>query len=142
MSKRAILIITGVLVLVVGALVVAAPWAKRKAESVSCGNYMASIGCAARLWAEDHDGHLPSDLLSMSNEVITPKILVCPGHHARQPAASWSVFTPADSSYEIVTPGLKDGDTNGVFLRCKIHGHLGYADATVFDGVRRRTKIP
>lgn len=142
MNKRAIFIFAGVFVLVVGALVVAAPWAKRKAESVSCGNYMASIGCAARLWAEDHDGHLPSDLLSMSNEVITPKILVCPGDHARQPAASWAVFTPADSSYEIVTPGLKDGDTNGVFLRCKIHGHLGYADATVFDGVRRRTKIP
>jgi hypothetical protein len=54
----------------------------------------------------------------------------------------WAVFTPADSSYEIVTPGLKDGDTNGVFLRCRIHGYLGYADATVFDGVRRRTKIP
>lgn len=142
MSKRAIFIFAGALVLVVGALVVAAPWAKRKAESVSCGNYMASIGCAARLWAEDHDGHLPADLLSMSNEVITPKILVCPGDHARQPAASWSVFTPADSSYEIVTPDLKDGDTNGVFLRCKIHGHLGYADATVYDGVRRRTKIP
>ena len=61
--------------------------------------------------------------------------------HGRQAAANWVTFTPADSSYEIVTPGLPDGDTNGVFLRCKIHGHLGYADATVFDGVRRRTKI-
>ena len=142
MSKRAIFVVAVVLVLVVGALVVAVPWAKRKAESMSCGNYMASVGCAARLWAEDHEGHLPSDLLSMSNEVITPKILVCPSDHARQPAASWSVFTPADSSYEIVTPGLNHGDTNGVFLRCKIHGHLGYADATVFDGARRRTKIP
>ena len=136
------MIFVGLLVLVVCALVVAAPAAKRKAESVQCGNYMASIGCAAGLWASDHDGHLPSDLLSMSNEVVTPKTLVCPGDYSRRPAASWSVFTPADSSYEIMTPGLKEGDTNGVFLRCKIHGHLGYADTTVYDGVRRRTKIP
>ena len=142
MSKRSIFISAGVIVLIVGALFVAVPRAKRMAESVSCGNYMASIGFAARLWAEDHDGHLPSDLLSMSNEVIMPKILVCPGDHARQPAATWAVFTPAGSSYEIVTPGLRDGDTNGVFLRCRIHGHLGYADATVFDGFRRRTEIP
>jgi hypothetical protein len=142
MSKPRVTILAAVLLLVVSALVIAAPMAKRKLESVACGNYMASIGCAARLWAGDHDGHLPSDLLSMSNEVIAPKILVCPGDHSRQPSASWATFTPANSSYEIVTPGLRDGDTNGVFLRCKIHGHLGYADATVFDGVRRRKKIP
>ncbi|MDW8308326.1 MAG: hypothetical protein RMK20_03025 [Verrucomicrobiales bacterium] len=142
MSKGTVLIVVGVLVLVAGALLVAASWAKRKTESVLCGNQMASIGCAARLWAQDHDGLFPSDLLSMSNEVITPELFVCPGDHARQPAARWAVFTPADSSYEIVAPGVKDGDTNGGFLRCKIHGHLGYADGTVFDGVRRRTQIP
>jgi hypothetical protein len=142
MSKRRIIISATVLVLVIAAMALVAPLAKRKAESVSCGNYMASIGCAARLWAGDHDGHLPSSLLSMSNELATPKILICPSDHSRKPAANWASFTDADSSYEIVTPGLQDGDTNGVFLRCKIHGHLGYADATVFDGVRRRTKIP
>lgn len=131
-----------VLAAVVVLMTFASPVVKRKAESVGCGNYMASIGCAARIWAGDHDDHLPSDLLSMSNELATPKVLICPGDHSRKPAASWGSFTPADSSYEIVTPSLRDGDTNGVFLRCKIHGHLGYADATVFDGVRRRTKIP
>jgi hypothetical protein len=78
----------------------------------------------------------------MSNEIADPKILVCPGDHSRKVAVSRKVFTPADSSYEIVAPGLRDGDTNGVFLRCKIHGDVAYADATVFDGVRRRTKVP
>jgi hypothetical protein len=142
MSKRCIIISTAVLVLVIATMVLVAPLAKQKAESISCGNYMASIGCVARLWAEKHDGHLPSSLLSMSNQLVTPAILICPGDHSRKPAANWASFTAADSSYEIVTPGLQDGDTIGVFLRCKIHGHLGYADATVFDGVRRRTKIP
>ena len=145
MSKRTTIVSAAGLALVVAGLVavaMAALTAERKTESVQCGNYMVSIGCAARFWAEDHDGRLPSNLLSMSNELITPMILVCPGDHSRRPAAGWGVFTPADSSYEIVTPGLKVGDTNSVFLRCKIHGHLGYADATVFDGARRRTKTP
>ena len=105
---------------------------KQRTDSLACGNYMVSIGFAARLYAEDRDGYLPSDLLSMSNEVITPKILVCPCDHSRRPAASWAVFTPADSSYEIFTPHLREGDANRVFLRCKIHGSVLYGDGSVF----------
>jgi hypothetical protein len=142
LNARRIIFMAATLAVVVTGLALFAPSAKRKAESVQCGNYMASIGCAARLWANDHGDYLPSQLISMSNEVIATKILICPGDHSRKPAASWASFTAADSSYEIVTPGLRDGDTNGIFLRCTIHGHLGYADATVFDGLKRRTKIP
>jgi hypothetical protein len=120
-----------------------APSAKRRAESAACGNYMCSICIAARAWAMDGDGHLPSDFLSMSNEVSSPRILICPGDHSRRPPANWALWTPNQSSYEIVTLHLLDGDTNGVFLRCKVHrDHLGYADGTVFDGISRRTKVP
>jgi hypothetical protein len=103
---------------------------------------MVSIGFAARLWADDHEDQLPSDFLSMSNELIITKILICPGDHLRLKAGNWTAFTSENSSYEIVTPGLRDSDTNGVFLRCKVHGNLGFADGTVFDGARRRLKIP
>jgi hypothetical protein len=103
---------------------------------------MVSIGFAARLWADDHEDQLPSDFLSMSNELIITKILICPGDHLRLKAGNWTAFTSENSSYEIVTPGLRDSDTNSVFLRCKVHGNLGFADGTVFDGVRRRLKIP
>jgi hypothetical protein len=79
----------------------------------------------------------------MSNELNNPIILICPGDHVRKPATNWAAFTPENSSFEIVTSNLVDGDPNGVFLRCKIHGdHIGYSDGTVFDGIRRRTKIP
>ncbi len=142
MNRQRILVLAVTFAAVIVGIALAAPSAKRKAEEVQCGNYMASIGCAARLWAQDHQGRLPSDLALMSNELNATKILVCPGDHSRPPAASWASVTPANSSYEIVTPGLPESDTSGVFLRCKIHGHLGYADATVFDGVRRRAKIP
>lgn len=132
-----LIVLTGAL----GALVGCARSQKQRTDSLACGNYMVSIGFAARLYAEDRDGYLPSDLLSMSNEVITPKILVCPGDDSRQPAASWAVFTPADSSYEIVTPHLREGDSNRVFLRCKIHGSVLYGDGSVFVNGQRHHKF-
>ena len=116
------------------------PRLRRHGESVSCGNYMAAIGVASRLWANGNNGRAPSNLLSMSNELSSPKVLICPGDHSRKAAASWASFTSANSSYEIVNAGLAESDTNTVFLRCKIHGHLGYVDGTVFDGEQRRTK--
>jgi len=74
----------------------------------------------------------------MSNEVNTPKILCCvPGRRV----ATWSAFGPESYTYEIVTPGVHETAKDTVFVRCKIHGHLGYTDGTVFDGVRRRGKF-
>jgi hypothetical protein len=141
MRKRAIvlLIFTALVIIIAGAAALRS--AKQKAESAMCGNYIASIGCAARFWANAHDRFLPSTLISMSNELSVPKMLVCPGDHARKAAASWETFTEADSSYQIMNPSLPESDPNGVFIRCKVHGHIGYADASVFDGVRRRTKL-
>jgi hypothetical protein len=128
-----LIVFAGALVTLVGC----AQPQKQRAGPLACGDYMTSIGIAARMYSDEHDGYLPSDLLSMSNEVSTPKILVCPGDHSRQPAASWAVFTPEDSSYEIVTPHLREGDTNRVFLRCKVHGSVLYGDGSVFvDGQR------
>jgi len=116
------------------------PYAKRHAESVGCGNYMASIGCGARTWALDNGGHLATDFRSMSNELSTTHILVCPGDHQRIPAKDWASLDQTNCSYEIVAPGLSADDITNVYFRCKVHGHLGYADGTVFDGRRRRTK--
>jgi hypothetical protein len=135
-----VLVITLASILLV--LGIGAPWARRKLESIKCGNYIVSIGCAARLWASEHDGHMPSSFAPMSDYLGTTTILICPGDHSRRAPTNWAELTPEASSYEIVDPSPREGDTNGVFLRCKIHNHLGYADATVFDGVKRRTKFP
>jgi hypothetical protein len=143
MKKRRVLLACLVIV-AVGGLVLAVSWpsAKRYAESVGCGNYMASIGCGAMTWAVDDDGHLPSDFRSMSNELATTRVLVCPDDHQRIPAKDWSSLDQTNCSYEIVAPGLSVNDTTNVYFRCKLHGHLGYADGTVFDGKRRRRKLP
>ena len=83
---------------------------------------------------------MPSNFICMSNEINAPKILSCvPGRRAR--TEDWADFRPENCTYEILAPGMRVDDTNTAFLRCTIHGHLGYSDSTVFDGVRRRTKF-
>ena len=121
---------------------VSKPRLKRWSESVSCGNYMSSIGCAARIWAGDNSNHLAVNFLVMSNELCTPKILICPSDIFRTPAESWTTFTTNNCSYEILRPGMPDNDFTNAYFRCTIHGHLGFADGTVFDGKQRRTKWP
>src|SRR5205809_1020504 len=97
--------------LIAPAIIVActAPSAKQRAESIACGNYMCSICIAARTWALDGDGHLPSDFLSMSNELSSPRLLICPGDHSHRPARNWASFTPQQSSYEIISLHLLEG---------------------------------
>jgi len=136
--KRFLIIFGTVLAVGIVVFIVALPALKRHAETVSCSNQMhAILMVATMLWPDDHGGQLPSDYLSMSNELATPKILVCPGDHLHQPATSWATFTTNNCSYEIVAPGIHESDTNIVFLRCKIHDFVGYADDRLLDGFGR-----
>jgi len=59
---------------------------KQRAAIHGCGNHMLSICVAARMWANDNGNRFPSELRSMSNEVITPKILICPGDRSHKRA--------------------------------------------------------
>ena len=143
MRSRKLIIITALVAVALAAGVYATGRAKRFAQSMSCGNYMCSICFAARSWAFDNNGKMPSDFVSMSNELATPRVLICDADHSRRAPQNWASFTPDQSSYEIVGVNLRDRDTNGIFLRCRIHkNHIGYADGTVYDGIRRRTKFP
>ena len=137
-----------IIALAVGAVGLAAayaciisPIAKKRAESRLCASAVTSICLAAKCWALDHGGVMPTDFLSMSNEVSTPKVLFCLESRRRAVSSAWSEFNPASCTYKIVAPGMHMEETNRVYLRCKIHGHLGYADTTVFDGTRRHGKF-
>ena len=102
---------------------------------------MTAICFAGRLWANDNNDFMPTNFVGMSNELVTPKILRCPADGRRVLAANWESFTDANSSYVMVTPGAREGDTNAVFIRCTIHGLRGFADGSIFDGARRRHKF-
>jgi hypothetical protein len=138
--KRLIDVVFGVVAVAVITIAVISVSRRRQVEFLMCGNYISSIGLATRVWAGDNGNKLPNNFVVMSNELAMTKILICPGDKSRQPAKDFASFTPTNSSYVLLTPGVPWNDTNA-FLRCQVHGHLGYADGTVFDGKQRRSKV-
>lgn len=143
MSKKRIIQFSAIVVIalvVVAFVVLNVRAAKSQAESRLCQSAMSSICLAMRLWAKDHDGFMGTNFICMSNEICAPKILSCvPARRTR--TESWAEFTPQNCTYDLLTPGMRIGDTNTPILRCTVHSYLGYYDTTVYDGVRRHGKF-
>jgi hypothetical protein len=114
--------------------------AQRRAEAALCASNIPDICLAARLWAIDHGGRMPTNFICFKDQICAPRALSCI-ESRRTRDEDWSEFTPYNSTYEIVSPGMNVDDTNTPFLRCTVHGYLGYTDCTVFDGVRRHAKF-
>lgn len=142
MRKRRLILKIAIGLAVLAAAYVALVWpvAKASAESKGCASAVTSICLSARCWALDHGGIMPTDFVCMSNEISTPRILSCV-ESRRARSSDWAAFSITNCTYEIVAPGMRMEETNKVFLRCTVHGHLGYADTTVFDGTRRHGKF-
>lgn len=120
---------------------IAAPKFKQFTQSQSCGNALVAISFAGRVWAGDNNHRLPDNFLVMSNELCTPKFLICPAEKIRQTAKDWGSFTTNNSSYSIVGPNLPDNDMTNPFVACTIHaGYFGYIDGSFFDGHTHRPK--
>jgi hypothetical protein len=115
-------------------VIASAPYAKHCVENRKCGKHLAVISRAALVWANAHNGRLPSSFIIMSNELVTPRLLVCPGDKSREPADNWQAFTSANSSYQIweVTSHAKDLPPEILqsicYLQCKVHAG-NYANA-------------
>jgi hypothetical protein len=108
--------------------------AKSKAQSVKCVSNLRQVGVSGLRWAEQHGGRLPPDFQSMTNELATPIILLCP---RRNPSPRWTSFMDFDFAvvdYEIVSPGMSAEDREKVFVLCPHHGHVVQGDGTVVRG--------
>jgi hypothetical protein len=110
--------------------------AKGKAQSISCVNNLKQMGLAARIYATDHDGVFPPDIVAMKEILQTTKILVCPAEPnsgARSPL-NWEDLKTAPGSYEYLGSGMKEstpGLEKKVLFRCRIHGHVCMGDGSV-----------
>ena len=114
--------------------------AKERAMSISCVNNLKQFGLAVRIWEVENNNVNPPDILSMSNQLNTPKILVCRADTNRVAAKSWEVFSSANCSYEYLTPSATNTDLEPtrVLSRCPLHGHIGMCDGSVQSDIAKK----
>src|SRR5439155_12737122 len=114
---------------------------RSKAQSIACINNLKQIGLAARVWAKDNYDILPPNWLSMSNELSTPKVLVCPADTTRTAAENWASFSAANVSYEFLNPNGSETEAQVVLARCPSHNHICLSDGSVQKLGKNRSLI-
>lgn len=132
--------------------------AKGRAQEIHCANNMKQIGLAFRTWAIDNDGNYPFNLSTnkggtmelsargidgvdssaarifqvMSNELGTPKILVCPADSRRQPALDFQSLQPANVSYQVYSgTNVNETTPQEVLAVCPVHNNVLLSDGSV-----------
>jgi hypothetical protein len=119
-----LLVVAAVLALVALVWIPSMREARDKARQIDCANNLKQIGFSFRLWSTDSTDDFPQSastnrggtlevsnevwrtMLSMSNELATPKILNCPSDN-RQPAGTWATLANSNISYFIGLDGTE-----------------------------------
>lgn len=118
----ALLVVLAVLAILAAMLLPALAKAHDRARRIQCVNNLKQCGLAARIWEGDHDDKYPmavSNILAdgnvfpyfqvMSNELSTPKTLVCPAD-TRQPAEDFPHLSDENISYFVGLDATNDAN--------------------------------
>jgi hypothetical protein len=147
-TRSDLLIVLVVVALGLLMIVMAGPFAvSTKSPRIKCLSHLKQIGLAFRLWSGDHGGRFPMSVspfeggtlgfsrsddafyhfLATSNEMNTPKVLVCPCDHGRKQATNFAAFSNRNLSYfvgldadehdpQTILSGDRNVSTNGSMI--------------------------
>jgi hypothetical protein len=107
-----------------------------QAQDIRCINQLKQVGLALRVYANDHNDALPPDFLSITTELGSPDVLLCPEDHTRQANRNQHPGWDTNNySYEFLVPGGKAANlVSEVVVRCPVHGHILLGDGAVQRG--------
>lgn len=132
-----------------------------RAQRISCVNNLKQIGVAARTWALDNADKYPCNVPTnaggvmeicatgadgfennpaptfqvMSNELSTPKILVCPHDKSKMPATNFPTLANNNVTYRLRSgPEISDTNPTNMLGICPICGNVLRCDGSVTIG--------
>jgi len=151
----AFLFVIGILA---GLLLPALAKAKQKAQLAVCENNLRQIGLAFRVWEGSHGNQYPFNVSTnaggtrefsamgpdgfdknswmhfqaISNELLNPRLLICPADGSRMVAMDFDHIQPVNVSY-IIHSGLTVNDNNPqvALAYCPVHHNVLLADGSV-----------